>query len=156
MRYQFKGLPGMWKIYNEKNVRVGRIRAGRARKWELEYGGQTQRYQYFRDKHTVWLLQDGKTCLTGIFLYHAEKSLFCPPMPAELKLQWSGQDWSLRQLPTRIIEIYSGGQKTGCLSGMTAGRKILEWSGGETNLEMGILCFVLGRYMLEDDTCWVV
>lgn len=78
------------------------------------------------------------------------------PMPTELKLQWTGEDWSLLQLPTRIIEIYSGGQKLGSLSGMTAGRKTLEWSGGETNLELGILCFILGRYMQEDDTCWVV
>lgn len=163
MRYQCKGIAGKWNIYNEEGLRVGRIQFSLRQKLELRYGGKAETYQYIREKDAIRLEQNGIPYLAGVFQYpiddtgnKIQKSPFRPPMPTELKIKWKQEDWSLRQLPSRTIEIYRNSQQIGSLGKMAARQKILEWNDEKELTEKGFLCIALGIYLSEDDTIYIV
>ena len=163
MRYQFKGIAGRWNVYNEAGERIGSIRRSMGRKLEYELGNQRQSLDIRRKGNEIWLEQEGNIRFSGQILYPVDengkpipKSMFCPPVPEELKLECTGEVWTLRQLPDRRIEIYDQEKRVGVLKGMLAGTKTLDWNGDEKRLDRGFLCFALGVYMAEDDTVYAV
>lgn len=163
MKYQFKGFAGKWNVYDEAGAWIGKLRHGIGAKLELEYDGTTNTWQLCREKESVWLEQDGRPGLTGGFTYPAkadgtvvQEFLFAPPRAEWLKLVRQEEAWSLHQLQNRDVEIYQNDSRVGVLKGLVTGKKILEWSGAEKDLGMGLLCFLLGRYMVEDDTVYTV
>lgn len=163
MRYQFKGIAGKWNVFNEAGERIGSVRRSMGRRLEYELGNQRQYFEIRRKGNEIWLEQEGKVWFSGSILYPVDengkpvsKSLFCPPMPEELKLEYTGEVWRLHQMPDRKIEIYYQEKRVGILNGLVMGTKTLDWSGGEKLLNRGLLCFALGVYMVEDDTVYAV
>ena len=189
MRYQFKGMAGRWNVYDEAGERIGSVRRSMGRRMEYRYGDNRQAFDIRRKGNAIWLEQGGKIVFSGEIRYPVDgngkpvtKSLFCPPMPEELRMEQtegagelhglpeqvreSGvphglpeqvrESWTLHQLPNRNIEIYFDGTQVGILRGLIVGTKTLDWSGDEELLERGLLCFVLGVYMAEDDTVYAV
>lgn len=163
MRYQFKGIAGKWNVFNEAGERIGSVRRSMGRKLEYELGNQRNCFEIRRKGNEIWLEQEGVISFSGKILYPADengnpipRSLFSPPMPEELKLECTGEAWSLRQMPDRRIEIYCQEKRVGILNGLVWGKKTLDWSGDEKLLNRGLLCFALGVYMVEDDTVYAV
>ncbi len=163
MRYQFKGIAGKWNVYNEAGERIGSVRRSMGRKLEYELENQRHCFEIRRKGNEIWLEQEGTVSFFGKILYPADengtpipRSMLCPPMPEELKLECTGEAWTLRQMPDRRIEIYCQEKRVGILTGLVWGKKTLDWSGDEKLLNRGLLCFALGIYMVEDDTVYVV